>query len=189
MPRARSGTRLPPALALFGCLWAGHPFDGAVAERFGRLRRAALDIVGEEARHGRAGAGSTPQKKPMSVPRIQAGHDRRQSARVSRTGPPTERRVSAAPPAAPRARVAAYQNTSPTANRPTVTKMTFTPPSRPAIPNVKRAWAGLHVDADGAEGEADQRRGPIPGRATPATGPRPPSARTPSGRSTRRSEG
>ena len=72
-------------------------------------------------------------KNPISVPRVQAGHERRHSSRVIRTGPATAARAS---PAARRA--AAYQNTSPTAKSPTVTTTTFIPPSSPATPKVKR---------------------------------------------------
>ena len=72
------------------------------------------------------------------MPRSHAGHDRRHSARVRRTGPPTSARSSPAPGTG-RARVAAYQKTSPTANRPTVTTTTSRPPSSPAAPKVKRA--------------------------------------------------
>ena len=72
-------------------------------------------------------------KNPMRVPRVQAGHDRRHSSRVIRTGPATAAGVSPAV-----RRDAAYQNTSPTAKSPTVTTTTFMPPSSPATPKVKR---------------------------------------------------
>ena len=133
-PSASSGTRLPPALALLAASGPATPSMAPSPNSSGVFDTRRSTSYERKLATVAPAPGSTPVKKPMSVPRPQAGIDRRHSDGVSRAGP--SRRVT---PVGASSRVAACQNTSPTAKRPTVTSTTFRPPSRPGIPMEKRA--------------------------------------------------
>ena len=136
-----------------GGLGSGDALDGALAELLGVLGELALGHVGQEGRdlgaargegaEGEAEGGAAQPRLPRAAP-VVAAHPRRPTGMT---------------PAALRRRWAATQSASPTAKRPTATTTTSMPSASCGDPEGQPLLAGHLVDADEADGEADEQGG------------------------------
>src|SRR5690349_20478519 len=87
IPSASKGTMLPPALALLAASGPATPSIAPFPNSDGFFEALRSVLYDRKVDTVAPAPGSTPTKKPISDPRIQAGQDRRHSSDVIRRPP------------------------------------------------------------------------------------------------------